>query len=510
MRDWGSATILGAAGIAAAALAAQPAVAEAWRFHDEQVLGTRLNVVVVAEDEAVAHRAAVAARAEIERLDGVLNSRRAGSELFQLNQSDRAKVSPDLYAVIDAAERWRAQTGGAYDGRMGAALGLWRGAIDSPPSREALAQAVEAAKAPILLDAHRQGIAKAPGVVLALDGLAKGYIVDRALQAARAAAPAIKGLMVDIGGDMRCWGAGPGGGRWDVGISDPARPGDDAECVAIAHLGDAAIATSGRGPRDRIVDGVRYSPTLSPADGWPVQGAIAATVIAKCAADADALATAFMVMPPHEAIGLANRTPGVAARILAADGQVHASERWRTLASEPPARLIKAATPGMIQSKVPPELRWPSDWGVEMIYIAPDKNESERAADFRTPYMALWITDAANNPIRTIVMVGKEPNWQRDNFVWWNIYKGQTVRMVSLRSEATALSGRYSLFWRGIDDAWDSVPVGDYILHIETSQEHGKHSYRTLPLKIGKAPFSVLLPATKEGGGLQISYGLKR
>ena len=152
---------------------------------------------------------------------------------------------------------------------------------------------------------------------------------------------------------------------------------------------------------------------------------------------------------------------------------------------------------------------WPPDWGVELVYVAPDRQDV-RDPDFRTPYMVLWITDAQNKPVRTITMVGQDAKWQRDNFIWWAMNRAEAERMVDLRSQATALSGRYSVFWRGIDDSWDPLPVGDYVLHIETSQERGKHSHRAVPLKIGREPFTTELPATKEGGGLQISYGLKR
>jgi FAD:protein FMN transferase len=501
--------IAGAAGLALAGVIAPAAEAGVYRYQDEYVLGTRMNLVLVASDEAAALTAARAARSEIDRLDGIFNSRRPGSELLALNGADRMAVSPELFKVVSLAEAWRERTGGAFDGRLGEPLRLWREARDAPPDAASLRR-VLAARGPLELDPATRTIVRYRGAVLALDGIAKGYIVDRALEAGRAV-PGVGGMLVDIGGDMRCWGKAPDGAGWTVGVSDPLRPADNADCVAIAHLSKAAIATSGRGPRDRLIGGQRYSTTLWPKTGRPVSHNAGATVVAACAAEADALAGAFLVMPAEDAVALADTLPGVSVRVTTAKGEVHVSKTWRTIATEPPARLIRTQSPGVRSSTIPVERRWGGDWALEMVYIAPDRQaETRRNPDFRTPYMAMWITDTAFKPVRTITMVGKDPEWQRDNFIWWNNYKAQARKMVELRSEATALSGRYSLFWRGIDDEWDPLPIGEYILHIETSQERGKHTYRTVKLSIGREPFQLVLPPTPEGGGLRISFGFKR
>lgn len=445
--------------------------AGAWRF-DEGVLGTRMTIVVVAEAEASAHHAVAAARAEIARLNEILDHRAPSAELARLNAAGEGSASQDLLAVVQAAERWRRQTGGAFDGRLGSGQ---PGAVH--------------------LSSGRIGLEG--GTHLSLDAIAKGYIVDRALAAARAGR--VSGVAVNIGGDIGCWGSPPAGERWTIGLTDPVRPADNADCVARIDLAEGAVATSGRGPRDLIAAGRRISPTVDPATMAPVSGSISATAIAPCAADADALATAFLVMPPREAIALADRLPGVAARVTDADERIHVSARWLEVAQAAPPRPAQPAQPAM--------QKWPPDWAIEILYVAPDK-QSVRDPDFRTPYMALWITDAQNRPIRTITMVGKDPKWQKDNFIWWGSYEERANHVIELRSEATALDGRYSLFWRGVDDNFKPIPVGDYLLHIETSQEKGKHTHRILPLKIGREPFKALLPATKEGGGLQIVYGL--
>jgi thiamine biosynthesis lipoprotein len=474
-----------------------------WRAFDPDILGTRLNVVAVGASETAALAAFQSVHREISRLETILNSRRSGAELAAWNAGLGGSVSADLFDVFAASERWRKATAGAFDGRLGALVDLWRRA-EAWPTAQAVQAALVASHHDLDLRADARTAFKPASMRMALDGLAKGHIVDRALEAGRRT-HGLEGLLVDIGGDMRSWGAGPEDGQWHVGVGHPIHLEDDL-AISRADITGLAIATSGRGARDRVIDGVRCSPTLSPFTGQPVVSNIAATVMAPRAADADALATAFLVMAPEEAGRLAAQLPGVHGRIIDAHGAEHPFGRWSALAKAPQA--AKPVDTSSIK-RLPAGTAWPGDWGIEIAYIAPDKRE-DNDRDFRSPYMALWISDAQNKPIRTISMVGQSVKWQKDNFIWWATNRTQASRLVNLRSEATALSGRYNLFWRGIDDDYDAVPMGDYILHIETSQEHGKHTHRQMPLKIGKSEFQAFMPATKEGGGLEISYGLKR
>ena len=473
------------------------------RFCDECVLGTRLEVLVHAQSGALAQGAASAARREIERLNQVFNHRRDDSEISRLNKARRLHVSADLFAVVQVGELWRQITRGAFDGRMGALLRLWTDR--STPHPRDIEQALAGLRdARITLDPVERSIELSSAVELSLDAIAKGHIVDAALNAARRAAPTIDGLAISIGGDIRCWGKSPDSRGWRVGIPDSKNPAENAPLVDAVRLQNAAIATSGRGPRDCIGNGFR-STTISPFTGRPVRDVISATVVASHTADADAIATACLVHDPKRSIALANALDGVATRITDAGGHVHESSRWPSmrLAAAP---TPNAKTPNANAPSLPPELRWPNDWELGMTYLAPERQQ-ERNADFRTPYMVLWITDMQNRPVRTVLMVGTDAEWQRDNFVWWGSHRERAPQLVDLRSQATALSGRYPMYWPGVDDDWKPVPLGKYILHLETSQERGKHSYRSMPIELGRERFKTELPNLTDAGGLQIRYG---
>jgi thiamine biosynthesis lipoprotein len=121
--------------------------------------------------------------------------------------------------------------------------------------------------------------------------------------------------------------------------------------------------------------------------------------------------------------------------------------------------------------------------------------------------MAMWITDLDNNPVRTLLLVGKRADWQKDNFIWWSMHRSRTERLVSTRSMSTSGAGVYNVFWDGVDDAGNRVAAGKYVLHVETSRERGKHTHRSLTLDFGKFErFKAELPPTEEGGGLRVGF----
>jgi hypothetical protein len=65
---------------------------------------------------------------------------------------------------------------------------------------------------------------------------------------------------------------------------------------------------------------------------------------------------------------------------------------------------------------------------------------------------------------------------------------------------STSGAGVYNVFWDGVDDLGQVVPAGQYVLHVETSRERGKHTYRSLTLDFNKFErFINVLPPTEEG-----------
>lgn len=472
------------------------------------VLGTQANFMITAPTREAAQIAVGAALGEIARLDSVLSNYRADSELLRLNAARKMRVSPDLFTVLSQTEDLHKRSGGAFNARMGAVEALWRTSDTGLPDAGALRRAVDGAQTVPHLDPGERLVFRPEGAVFSVDALAKGYIVDRAMDAAcRSVVSA--GIMIDIGGDLRCRGHAGAKLNWHVGLPDARLPYANAPIVAQVKLKDQAIATSGRGVRDRIIGGVAYGTTLSPHNGMPVTAHLAASVVASTAAEADGLATALLVMRSEQGLLLAAQS-GAQARITQANGAVLTTAGWSSLEAGPsPQPLARTAGLVNIANNGNLALRpsgWVADWALQIYYEALiDLNH--RSSDYRSPYLVMWISDKAGHPIRTLLVIGKDPEYQKDNHIWWSLYGGRAQKIMEVRSGPTSLSGRYPTFWPGIDDSYASVGPGDYLLNIETSRERGEHTFRSIPVTIGRKAFEFDIKPTADMGAIKLTFG---
>lgn len=386
---------------------------------------------------------------------------------------DLAIVSDDPAAALRAAQAARRQID-----RLDAVLSRWRS--DSVLSRGAtapeLTQALAAAERWRELSGGAFDARTAAG--WDLDGLAKGQIIDAALAAARRT-PGVDGLLVDIGGDLAVWGKAPSAAGWRVGMAHPDRLQDNAAPAEVIRVARGGVAFSGpglRGPHIRRPDG-----TLSTHS---------AAVVGPTARDADALATTLCAMPPGEGLALAERLEGFEALVHGPGGRV-ATSGWAALA-EPRRIQTQASTP------------WPPGFRLVIDYEIP-RQPNPRA---QPPYLAVWITDKAGAPVRTLTLMGKDDRFIDQNFIWWRrIGRAIGQDAVDALAKPTRRPGRYSMTWDGRDDQGRPAPQGPYVVHMEASREHGGHGYQTFEVMLGAQPASVDSPGNDELGPARVSYG---
>jgi FAD:protein FMN transferase len=477
-------------GAATLALSAGIAAGEGFRHHQDYVLGTSLDFVVSTEDAEIGQRALDAALGEIARLDPILSGWRSDSELSALNASTEFRASPDLFAVVARAERALALTGGAFSPRLGELSARWRDAKDATPRREELAAlARAAAEARVSLRADERVVERPDEVRFDLDGAAKGYVIDRALKAAREAAPEAAGVLLDIGGDVATWGADPTGQSWRVGVAAPHGADNDAP-AAVLELGGHAVAVSGAGARDCAIGGERYSHLISAERGWASRENLQAAVIARNAEDADALATALAVMPARDGLALIGAIPGAAARIVDARGRVFRSENWSAFESDVRPMLTPV-------SGAP----WPSSFAVSVSYEVP------RVSGTTKPYIAMWVSDPNGNVVRTLLVIGDEARWRELNYIFWRRIERANGARVRAMARPTRAPGRYNVVWDGLDDAGLPAGQGQYNLNIEVNREHGSHIFQAIPLNLSGAPVQANTEARSEIGAVVVSYG---
>lgn len=298
-------------------------------------MGTRCTIMAYHRDRARVEQAVALAMAEIDRLDAMLTTWNAASEVSRINAAagtgEGVAVSPETFEVLERSLWIARETGGAFDITVGAFKGLWKFDEDNdgslPRRVDVLGRLPLVDYRGLSLDPGRHSARLArEGQSITLGGIAKGLIVDRAVAQLRGAG--LSDFLVQAGGDM--YAAGRHGERpWRVGIQDPraggGAPRSTDSSFALLALEDSAFNTSGDYERFILQDGKRYHHILDPRTGYPVSGTRSVTVLAPTSFLADTLDTAVFVLGAQKGLELIARTPGAEAVIVDAANRVHVS-----------------------------------------------------------------------------------------------------------------------------------------------------------------------------------------
>lgn len=268
------------------------------------------------------------AESEVRRLEALWTRFDAASEVSRANRSagSPVAVSAETRLLARRARRAQAMTGGRFDPLMGVeivALGYDRdhGLLAPPPGPTAHARMTPSVR-PV---GPRVGVDDPPGCITvpsgqALDpgGIGKGLAGD--IVTARAMRRGAAGVLVNLGGDIRCRGVGPSG-DWQVAIDHPGDAG--LPPVATVNLRGGALCTSGVTRRRWLrADGTAAHHLLDPGTGQPADPGVAqVSVIAPHAWLAEALAKAVILAGPEHGrrMLMAHRAAAVA---VGPDGEV--------------------------------------------------------------------------------------------------------------------------------------------------------------------------------------------
>jgi FAD:protein FMN transferase len=299
---------------------------------DGWTMGSTWNVRIVgrADLDVPALRAAI--EAELGELDRQLSGYRDTAELSLLNRMPVGQwrdLPPHLATVIRFGQSLRADTDGAFDLTVKPLVNLW--GFGAAERRTTLPTESEIAAARARLGSDRLEIAadgrsarRLADVTIDVDAVAPGHAAD--VIAAFLTAQGLPDHLVDIGGELKGDGRRPDGKAWRVGIERPVLARGDVEQVIEVH--DIGVATSGD-YRDFVeIDGRRYSHTIDPATGRPVDHGLASvTVLAPTTLAADGYATALMVLGPDRGMAWADAR-GLAVYMIVRDAQGTLAERY--------------------------------------------------------------------------------------------------------------------------------------------------------------------------------------
>lgn len=258
----------------------------------------------------------------LREIDFTLSGYNKNSLLSKLNRGDTVVLTPMFAEVYRLSyEMWKLSDG-AFDAASGPLFDIWGFGFTKGemPSDELVAQTIASCGTARLIGPDKVDelvnaaaritgrdlladpfVATAPRddkVVLNFNAIAQGYSCDLVYNMLKGLG--VTDMLVNIG-EIRCCGLNPSGEGWSIGIDNPVdgnnQPGADVRQVWNSDGGDYGVVTSGNYRKFYIRDGRKYSHTIDPRTGYPVQhNLLSATVIAPTAAEADALATWFMVI----------------------------------------------------------------------------------------------------------------------------------------------------------------------------------------------------------------------
>jgi thiamine biosynthesis lipoprotein len=296
---------------------------------NELLMGNRFDLGVVGDDEVKANQALEKAIIEIKRIEALLSTYQANSQINQVNSNagiSPVKVDEEVFNLVERAQRISELTQGAFDlsyGSLDKSLWNFDQNMKQLPSKELAKNAVHLINFKnILLDRANETIFLAnKGMRIGFGGIGKGYAADQAKKV-------LVGLgftdgIVNASGDMCAWGKRADGEDWTVGISNPDFPRD---ILSEFSLSDSAVATSGNYEKFVLIDGQKYSHTIHPKTGFPMQGIKSVTVFAPFAELADALTTPIVVMGVEVGLHLMNQMKGVACIIIDDANQVFSTK----------------------------------------------------------------------------------------------------------------------------------------------------------------------------------------
>lgn len=426
--------------------------------HYDHVIGTSMDLIVWSRDTGAAQRAESAIIAEIQRLTAVLNTRDAASEISRLDTSSPLMCSRDLNQVFAEYDRWEKHTNGV--------LSIRPAGPDSPRN---------------------------------VDALGKAYILDRAVAAARRAEPMIEGLLLNIGGDIVTWG-----NTQEISIADPSSPHDNAEPIAKIALRNAAVATSGTSARGAHLIDART--------GRPGPLGVSATVIARDAVSANALATTLCVTDAKEGLRLVESTPGAEALLIGPDG---VQQRTSGFARFEKPRVIRTA---MFAD-------WPANYELTIaLTMTTGQSAFAGRGGFGGPFggggrggpplppqfVAVWVENSAGKMVRILAFwANNKTRYYSELATFYNLM-GQNYNQMATIARPTRRAGNYSIVWDGLDDQKKPVPQGTYKIVVETNQEHGTYGKQSGTIACADAAAMLTLPMSANFDPVMIQYGPKQ
>jgi len=291
-----------------------------------ETMGTRYSAVFFTNPDCDLAVLSAALFEAVDRVDQQMSTWKPDSDLNRLNKAPIGSwvtLPPQVLQVLEMAQRIKARSGGAFDVSVGESVAAWGFGAHAATEKPDLVSIMplRAAGDAFELDMPLRRARLLRRASLDLSGIAKGFAVDELGRVM--ALFGITQWLVGIDGEMRAGGSKRDGSPWLVAHERP-QPGI-REAMGAFELTDLAVATSGIYRHCHTIGERTVSHTMDPQTGLPIPNTVSAvTVLAQTCMEADAWATALLVMGPEKGMPLA-RNMGMDAIFVLADQKIQSS-----------------------------------------------------------------------------------------------------------------------------------------------------------------------------------------
>lgn len=264
-----------------------------YQMDEGKIFGTYYHITYQSSDNL--HKEIIDALNKVDASMSMFNSQ---STVSKINRGEQTEADPMLKYLFAKAQQVSETTQGAFDITVAPLVNAWGFGFheDKWPTKQDIDSIMNFVGYRKVRLSGNNILKDDPRLMIDLSAIAKGYgsdVVARVLEKAK-----VRNYMIEIGGEIVTKGKNSKGKKWKIGV---ATPNDDAEQQSqfqcVLQLTDRAMATSGNYRNFYFKDGVKYAHTINPVTGQPVQqDIISATILAPKCYEADAYATACMVM----------------------------------------------------------------------------------------------------------------------------------------------------------------------------------------------------------------------
>ncbi|MFO7600200.1 MAG: FAD:protein FMN transferase [Candidatus Desulfacyla sp.] len=316
-----------------------PSAAEAVRFNRKLykvsktrlAMGTFVSMTLLHTSRDQAEAAMGEAFLEMDRLTRDISRFDQTTAVAQLNREGILKdIPPEVAEVVARSLAYYRISNGAFDISVKPVVDLFKEKFSKDgskaPSDAELREAIRLVNGSDIEFTGRTVRFKRPGMGITLDGIAKGYIVDRA--SGILSRNGITNHLINAGGDIRTVGCRHDGKPWIIAIQDPQKK---KQYPDVIHLMDGAVATSGNYEiyfdRERM-----FHHIVDPRTGQSPQESASVSVLAKTAMEADAFSTTVFVMAPERGTRFIDSRPGCESLVVTKGNRKITSAGWKSAA----------------------------------------------------------------------------------------------------------------------------------------------------------------------------------